>query len=394
MVTTARRGGCAALLALLALCTSSTAAAQSLRLRADAVVETRTPSGMFVLQGQDRARPWLDVEAMVWGGARVDAAADVLVLALKLHDPKGRAELQAGRFVLATGAVHPVQLDGARVLGRTPFRSTVELFGGTPVVPRFGSIPYEWLVGGRVAQGIGPKATIGISYVQRRSHAEVADEEVGMDLAAVPTPWLDVAGRAAYDVTSPGLSDALLSVAAKTKGLRFELFGTHRSAARLLPATSLFSVLGDVPSENLGLTVRWQAAPRLDVLASGAGQEVGSTYGMNAWLRATLFLDDLRNGNLGVELRRQHLSTARWTGFRGIAALPIGQKLRFSTEIEIVVPDQPDGRGAAWPWGIMALRWRPGPGWEAAAALEAGGSPDQRYQFNALLRLSRTLEIK
>ncbi|CAN5309631.1 hypothetical protein BH09MYX1_BH09MYX1_33550 [soil metagenome] len=367
--------------------------AQPLRLRADAIVETRTPSGMLILQGQDRARPWLDFEALVWGGARVDAAADVLVFSMRLHDPKGRAELQAGRFVLATGAVHPVHLDGARALARTSFRSTIELFGGTPVVPHFGTVPYEWLVGGRVAQGIGPKLTVGASYVQRRAHAEVVDKEVGLDLAALPTPWLDVAGRAAYDTTSPGLSDALISIAARTKKLRFELFGTHRSASRLLPATSLFSVLGDVPSENVGFTVRWAAAPRLDLLGSVTGQEVGASYGGNAWLRATLFVDDLRDGNLGLELRRQQVSTSRWSGIRALAALPIGRKLRFSTEIELVLPDVPDGRGVVWPWGILALHFRPVPGWDMAAAIEAGASPDQRYQLNALFRLSRTLEL-
>lgn len=393
MVTTKARAAFAALTVLGATFAPSPAEAQPLRLRADAVVETRQPSGMLVLQGQDRARPWLDVEALVWGGARVDAAADVLVLSLRLHDPRGRAELQAGRFVLATGAVHPVQLDGARALARTPFRSTVELFGGTPVVPRFGALPYEWLLGGRVAQGIGPKLTLGVSYVQRRDHAEVADEEVGADLAAVPLPWLDLAGRAAYDLTSPGLSDGLVSIAARSKKVRFELYGVHRSPARLLPATSLFSVLGDMPSENVGLTVRWAAAPRLDVLGSIVGQEVGTSYGGNAWLRATLFLDDERTGDLGIEVRRQDVSTARWTGFRGLAALPIGKKLRFTTEIELVFPDYPNGRGVVWPWGILALRFRPSLGWEAAAAVEAGASPDQRYQVNALFRLSRTLEL-
>jgi hypothetical protein len=348
----------------------------------------------MVLQGQDRARPWLDVEALVWGGARVDPTADVMVLSLRLHDPKGRAELQGGRFVLATGAVHPVQIDGARALARTPFRTTIEAFGGAPVVPRFASIPYEWLAGGRIGQGIGPKLTLGASYVQRRDHAEVVDEEVGADLAATPLPWLDVAGRAAYDLTTPGFSDALVSIAARAKKVRFELFGTHRSPSRLLPATSLFSVLGDMPSENVGLTVRWAAAPRLDVLGTIVGQEVGTSYGGNAWLRATLFTDDLRSGNLGVELRRQHVDTARWTGIRGVVALPIREKLRFTTEIEVVFPDYPAGRGVAWPWGIMALRFRPSEGWEAAAAVEAGASPDLRWQLNALFRLSRTLELR
>jgi hypothetical protein len=46
----------------------------------------------------------------------------------------------------------------------------------------------------------------------------------------------------------------------------------------------------------------------------------------------------------------------------------------------------------------MALAWRPnagwGAGWETAAAVEAASTPVHRYETNALVRLSRTLEIR
>ena len=265
-----RRAAKIAAFVLVGMLTEGRAQAQALRLRADAVAETSSPAGLIVLQGQDKLKPWFDVEGLVWGGGRPDSSGDVaptgdiLVLALRLHDTKGRTELRAGRFVLSTGAVRPVQLDGAKALARLPFGATVELFGGAPVVPRFASAPYDWLAGGRVAQSIGHRLTAGVSYVQRRSHMEVADEEVGADLTTMPTSWLDIAGRGAYDLTSPGVAEAILSAAARTKKTRFELFAQHRSPGRLLPATSLFSVLGDFASESVGATVLWKAAPRLD----------------------------------------------------------------------------------------------------------------------------------
>ena len=52
------------------LCTvSASASADPLRLRADAFAEARAPAGLLVLQGQDKIRPWIDAEAMVWTGA-------------------------------------------------------------------------------------------------------------------------------------------------------------------------------------------------------------------------------------------------------------------------------------------------------------------------------------
>src|SRR5579859_3404936 len=90
---------------LLALILPMPAAAQSLRLRADAFAQgqsdAQAPTGLLVLQGQDKIRPWITAEALVWGGGKPDATGDVLVLMLRLRDPHGYGELRAGRFVVA-----------------------------------------------------------------------------------------------------------------------------------------------------------------------------------------------------------------------------------------------------------------------------------------------------
>jgi hypothetical protein len=374
----------------------SRADADPLRLRGDALAETQgtsSPTGLVVLTGEDSMRPWINVEGLVWAGwaGTPSATGDVLTLAVHLREPHGYAEARAGRFVLATGAVHPVQIDGAHVIARAPWGSTVETFGGVPVVPRFGARDYDWLVGGRVAETIAKAATLGVSYVQRREDGEISNEELGADLAVAPARWCDLAAFGAYDLTSPGIAEARASAAVRSGDWRFELFGSQLSPGRLLPATSLFSVLGDMPSQTLGGTIRWRAAPRLDLLASGAGQDVATGLGGNGWLRATLRLDDRGNGSLGLEVRRVDVPGAQWTGVRGIASLPLGKGFRYSNEIEIVVPDNPDGRGTVWPWGLSALAWRSHSGWEVTGALEASSTPQQRYEADALVRLSYAL---
>ena len=151
-------------------------------------------------------------------------------------------------------------------------------------------------------------------------------------------------------------------------------------------------MLGDFPSQSVGGTVKWRAAPRLDVLASGAGQDVGGSLGANASVRGTLRLDDRGDGTLGLELRREDVSTAQWSGVRAICAQPLGRGFRYSTELEVVVPDHPDGRGSAWPWGLMALSWKSRTGWEVAGAVEASSTPEHRYETDALVRVARTFE--
>ncbi len=374
------------------------ALADPIRLRADALAQTEgsaSPVGLVALQGQDPIRPWLDAEALVWAGAKPSWTGDVLVLMVRLHEPHGYGELRLGRFVLATGAVHPVQIDGAHAIGRCPGGCTIEAFGGVPVVPRFGWHEYDWIAGARAAQTLASAATLGVSYVQRREGGEVAGEEVGVDLATAPARWLDLAAYGSYDLIDPGLAEARASAAARSGDWRLEVFASQLAPGRLLPATSLFSVLGDMPSQTLGATVRWRAAPRLDLLASGAGQDVAGEIGGNGWVRGTLRLDDRGDGDLGLELRRVDVpGAAQWTGVRAIGAFPLGRGFRHSFELEVVVPDHPDGRGVAWPWALSALSWRSRRGLEIAAAIEASASPLHRYEADALMRVAAPLEIR
>src|SRR5439155_3806413 len=111
--------------------------------------------------------------------------------------------------------------------------------------------------------------------------------------------------------------------------------------------TSLFSVLGDFPSQVVGTTVRWDASPRLDLLATAAGQDRGGEFGAYGSLRGTLRLDDQGNGTLAVEGRRQDIADVHWTGIRAIAAHRMTPHWRTSSEVEVAWADDPRGPGAA-----------------------------------------------
>jgi hypothetical protein len=375
---------------------------EPIRLRADAYAQATPPVGLLVLQGEDRSRRWIDAEALAWTGARPEsigastsATGDVLSLTVRLRDPEGRGELRAGRFLAGSGAVRPLHLDGVSAIGRTRFGASMEIFAGVPVVARFGERSYDWALGGRVAQSFAQRATVGAAYVQRRDYGRLADEEIGADFAAAPARWLDFAGRSAVDLTSRGVSDAMGSVAARSGDFRVELFGGYRSPARLLPATSLFSVLGDIPSTRTGGTLSWRAAPRLDVLAIATGQLVAGYIGADVTARALLRTDDEGIGNVGIELRRHDQREARWTGARALAGVPVWRRIvRTSMEFELVVPDDPRGRGDVWPWGLIAVSWRAPYGIDVAAAAEASATPAVRREITALARVSWSWEAR
>jgi hypothetical protein len=321
-------------------------------------------------------------------GTSGDHTGDVLTLVVRARDVEGRGEARAGRFLVATGAVRPLHIDGASGIARTPWGTSLEAFGGVPVVARFGERDYDWAVGGRLAQTVADRATLGFAYLQRRDRGRLSDEEVGGDLAVIPIRGIELASRAAYDLVSPGLTDALASVGFRTTDFRVELFGTRRSPSRLLPATSLFSVLGDIPSTRAGTTIRWLAAPRLDLLATAATTIIDDRVGGDGTLRATLRTNEEGTGSIGLELRRQAVPSAQWSGIRAIGTAPILPRLAVAAEVEVARADNPAGRGDIWPWALVALTWRATRSWDFAAAAEGASTATARSELTALLRAS------
>ncbi len=377
------------------ICAPRISSADPLRLRADAIGSTSSPVGLLVLRGEDKFKPWLDAEAVAWVGATStpDVTGDALVLTVRARDLKGRGEIRVGRFVYVAGAIRPLHIDGVRASGRILATGTsVEVFGGAPVVPRFGTRPYDVAWGGRLSQIAFGTLSIGVSYLQRHQGSAALDREVGPDLTFAPTDWFDFAGRAAFDLVSTRPTDALASLAVKTGPVRTEAFVTHRSAGRLLPATSLFSVLGDIPSTTSGVSLRWHAAPRLDLWATGAALVQGDEVGGYATGRASLALDDAHDGSLGFELRRQYFGAARWAGARVFTRVPLSRTLAATAEVEVVRPDTPVGTSKVWPWGLLAVTYRISPAWDVAGAVEALRTRDDRTEVHGLVRATWSLE--
>jgi len=357
---------------------AATNASAQYRLRSDALAYSsapQSPVGIVQLEGSERGNAWVEGEALVWGGAAApspNAPGDAIVALIRVHDPKRWAEVGLGRQIVAMGAIRPAHVDGASTRLRAPTGTTFEAFGGVPVARGFAWGAYDWIAGGRASQHLARETIVGASYVQARDRGRVATEEIGLDFASAATRWFDVATRGAWDVVTPGLVEATASLAGRFGKIRPELYATHRSPARFLPATSLFSALGDAPADVVGGSVVWRAAPRLDVMPTAAVRSYSGDAGADIAIRTTLRLDDRGEGALRLELRRQGASDA-WSGVRFAARVPLRNHLAVSSEIELVVPDAPRGGAPVWPWGLLAIGWRP-ERWEIGAAIEASAT--------------------
>lgn len=372
------------------------AVADPLRLRADALATTASPTGLLVLDAGGATEPGLSAEAVVWiaGGHALDDSShgDVLVIAVEGHSRDGTRAARLGRFVATLGALRPVHLDGGSARLRLPERIDVELCAGVPVVPGLSTgRPSDWLVGGRLARRIGDWGSAGVAYEQRRDDGRRVTEEIGLDAGASLGRRDDVGARLAYDLINPGLAEVGLTASHRASSVRTELYALHRAASHLLPATSLFSVIGDVPAQRAGAVITWTAAPRLDVIADAGARRVDSDYGAELTLRARLKLDPRGVSAVTGELRRSGVGNDMWTGARGSGRFALPYAFAVSTELELVRPDQARGRGSLWPWGLAAVSWDHGP-WQAAVAVEASASPEYRSRLDALFQLARRWE--
>jgi hypothetical protein len=386
-----------AIIAIATLATS--AAADPLRLRADALASTASPAGLLVLGADGAARGGLSAEAVVWiAGARSPGegtSGDVLVIAVDAASKDGRRRARFGRFVSLLGALRPVHVDGATLRLRLPRRLDVEAVAGMPVVAS-GLVTgrsWDWIVGGRIARRLGDYGSVGVAYAQRRDAGRLATEEVGADFGAAIDKRHDVGARAAYDVATPGLAEVGISASRKTKGVRTELYARHRASSHLLPATSLFSVLGDVPSQRVGTVVTWKAAPRLDLIADVAARRIDDDYAEELVGRARLRLDDRGTSAVTGELRRSGGDIEAWSGARIAARIALRHALTLATELELVIPDEDRGKGAVWPWSLVALTWQRA-SWSSAIAVEASASPEYRQRVDVLFQLSRAWSIQ
>ncbi len=378
------------------------ARAEPYRLRADAFVDSADPAAFVMLSARARERRPLmvDAEALVWVGGTLDPegdaspAGEAVLASVRLRDPSGLSELRLGRLMYSGGGVRPLHVDGAVATIRSETGARLEAFGGMPVEPRFEGRGAEWLVGMRATQSASEYGMVGFSYWQERDAGAIARSELGLEGVATPARALSFRTTAAIETVRFGLAEARASAVLADGLNRLELFGLRRSPSLMLPATSLFAALGSYDADAVGLSGFWRAAPRLDLTVDSTVERVDEQPAATELARAELRLDDDGDGAIGVEVRRVSMPSASWTGARTWVRLPIVETLSTSAEVEVAIPDDPRGRGAAWPWGLLALRWKPVPAFDVAGAFEASATPKNEVGLGGLLRASVTWESR
>jgi hypothetical protein len=382
---------CAILSLLVVLGLTSFADAQSFRSSAETWGQSYRPAGLVNLEARSHVYPWIRGETQIWAGQapRSDnPTGQVVILSAMVQEPTGHFALRAGRFVLATGAVRPVHLDGAHAQVRTQFGSQLEVFGGVPVSLALSARAYDWLLGGRFAQRLGAFGVLGMSYVEQRDHGRETNQELGADLALYILRQLSVSGRAAYDLAARGVAETTLTGSYGSSERRIEVFGSLRNASLIMPSTSLFSVLSNEASLQTGVSGRVRVAPRLRLEGLVAYRAQGDRAGVRARVGGTLWLSDDQGSALEGFVTRDGVGDGQWTGVRVLLMREVITDLRLMGEIELVAPDHARDSGAVWPWGRLSARYTLLEHWQLSMGAEGSSSPRFTKLFQGLVRVA------
>ena len=361
----------------------------------DLLLQGRPAEGLLILRSGYQNSPLIDADTLVFVGANErNPYGDVLTVSVGVREPHGWGSARLGRFLLSTGAVRPVHMDGVTLHARTPFDTHLELFGGAPVVRELGARAFDWLAGGRLSQRVlEERVGVGVSYLQRRDAGELAQHEVGADLSLRPVHWLAVSALASWDMLSAGLAEGRINAVAYASRGQVELHASRRVASRLLPATSLFSVISRAPSSELGASARYRLFPRLALIPFGALEGLDSHWGYRATLRTVLNLTAAEGGRLSLEASRRKLAREGYSAGLVQLELPSVASVVAHASFELVASDHPDGRGAVWPWARVGASYPLASAWLLSGALGWRASPEYKSDLYALVRLSLRTQL-
>lgn len=362
----------------------------------DLLLRGRPAEGLLVLRSGYKNSRFVDVDALVFVGASTEEwRGDVLSVSVLVREPHGLGQARVGRFILGGGAVGPVQVDGVELLARPFTGASLSAFAGLPVVPEFGARSFDWLAGGRVGQTLwSERLGLGASYVQRRDAGALDAEELGGDATLRPASWLSLNALGSWSLLAQAFSELRAAALVQVEPCEVEVFAMQRVAARLLPATSLFSVISDTTSTVAGANANWRAFPRLTFGGTIALEGLGEDLGYRTNLRSTLRLADEGSGQIGLEAIRRERAGEGYTGGAIRVQVPIAAELQGHASAELVRADRASGQGSSlWPWLRVGASWSVHPEWLLAAAAGVQASPLYAHDVYALLRVSYRTEL-
>jgi hypothetical protein len=296
--------------------------------------------------------------------------------------------LRLGRQLVAAGVARNLQLDGLDALVRAPLGLTLEVYGGAPVAPRFGSVHGRGVFGGRASWRPGAAVEAGVSFVQVFDDGLIARQELGADARVVLGDRFTLTGLAAWSPIEQRLAEATLRALWQARRDLEIGFEASRVAPDLFVSrASIFSVFAEETRDEAGATLYLRPTARLRLWGDGYVVHDDAGTGGRGGARTALALGDTQ---LGAEGRVVALPGRRTVQGRAYARQVLGEGLLATLECDAVWLDPAINLRDVSLSIAGTLGWDFRPGWKALVSALTGQTPLLEWRVEAMGKLVYT----
>ena len=133
-----------------------------------------------------------------------DPSGELLYGYLEYTRPFSNFDLRLGRQYVIAGLAND-SIDGLSLRTDLGRYFSLQAYGGLPVaLDTAAGRSGDSIFGGRLGHHYGSRYEIGVSYQKVSNDSETEDQQVGLDLALVLFPGVNLAGRSSYNLESNG----------------------------------------------------------------------------------------------------------------------------------------------------------------------------------------------
>ena len=239
-------------------------------------------------------------------GSRTQGDIDVAYLEATALDH--RLLVRAGRQLLTEGAARATQIDGLSATGQIWRGLGVDVYGGAPVVARFGSGGIgnkgDALVGGRVYWRQSFDAQIGVSYIYAVDNGLLARSDAAIDAWWQPLRTVTVGATAQWSLVEARLAEGrVFGQWQPVSILQFTAEAMRTAPDLFLPRDSIFAVFSQEQRDQLGGEVALRLGPRLSAYLDWHETWLEGGNGRRAGAKVTWHPGARKESTIGVELR-------------------------------------------------------------------------------------------
>lgn len=299
-----------------------------------------------------------------------------------------RLTLRAGRQLVWAGAARVFQLDGGSARWRIHRGFYLDVYGGVPVVARFGVKLGDVAAGGRASWRPSFDSELGLSFFETLDAGHVGRQDLGADGRWAPLHELAFTGYLIYAAPERRIAEADVGATWQPSTL-VDLRAEYRRTAPdlFLPRSSILSVFATESRDEAGGQLYAKPLPRLSLEgdyhfvfdATGFGQRGGGRLSVHAG-RAYQTL-------LGVEARTLRLPGNGYTEARVFCTHRLTPSLLVALDYDTYVLEQPINGATLSLTGSATVAWDFARGWRAVVTGFADTTPLVERRFEILARL-------